>query len=224
MIDCFIDSRESKRLVEAENYFINRGFNVQISELIVGDYVFSFNDVNVVFEYKTIEDFIGSVEDNRVFNQALNQSNQYDYHFVVVVGSDNDYDTAIKKHGFHSNHYISYKHINGSIASLVEFTSILQVKNQLLAFDLMERVAIKCLRDKPIIHRFPKSRGSPAYRFLVNNVNGIADKTAKMICDELDLWCIGDVLELNVDKLSCVKGIGKKKAENILIQIIGRYS
>ena len=224
MIDCFIDSRETKRLAEAEKYFKNHGFNTEVKELIVGDYVFIFNDVKVIFEYKTIEDFIDSIEDNRVFNQALNQSNKYDFHFVVIVGSDNDYETAIIKHTRHTKHYIGLTNINGSIASLVEFTSILQVKSQDLAFDLMERVAIKCLRDKPIIHRFPKSRGSPAYRFLVNNVNGIADKTAKNICEDLDLWSLLDVLELNVNDLIKVRGIGRKKAENILLQIVGMYS
>lgn len=219
---CFIDNREKDRVKSGLSHFGK--FNPIIMELPVGDYVFSNNGITVVFEYKTLSDFIGSTNDYRVFNQALNQTAKYDYHFVIVVGSENDYKKAKDKLYYSTGMQFTNKQFNGAIASLVEFTSILQVKNESLAFDLMERIANKCTRDKPIIHRFPKSKGSPAYRFLANNVNGIANKTAEKICKELDLLTIIDVLELNVDKLTSVKGIGKKKATNILKQIIGEYS
>ena len=218
----FIDSREQDRVNAGKEYFGK--YNPYIVEMVYGDYAFTDNNIRVVFEYKTIDDFINSMEDNRVFNQALNQSNVFDYHFVIIVGDDNDYEQAISKHGYHSGHYIGDNQVNGAIASLVEFTSVLFRKNEKSAFDLMERIAEKCLRDKPIVHRYPKSRGSPAYRFLINNVSGIGDKTAESICDELELYCIGDVLELSVEELSKIKGIGAVKSRNILGQIIKKYS
>ena len=221
-IKCFIDSREQKRINAGKQYFSK--YNPYVVEMVYGDYAFTDNDIRVVFEYKTIDDYINSMEDNRVFNQALNQSNVFDYHFVIVVGSEADYEKAISKHGYHSGHYIGENQINGSIASLVEFTSILFPKTEKSAFDLMERIALKCLRDEPIIHRYPKSKGSPAYRFLVNNVGGIGSKTAKNICDDLGLWSVGDVLVLSVEDLSSVKGIGKVKARNIFGQIMIKYS
>lgn len=218
---CFIDSREKKRVQTGLKYY--EKYNPVIFEMSVGDYVFHDNNVTVVFEYKTIEDFIGSVNDYRVFNQALNQSSLFDYHFVVVVGSEKDFRDAKDK--LYRNTGLSFNNnkFNGALATLVEFTSVLQVKNESLAFDLMERVALKCCRDSPVVHRFPKSYGSPAYRFLVNNVSGLADKTSRRICEDLGLWCIGDVFDLSVDRLCGVRGIGRRRAESILRQILGLY-
>lgn len=223
MLQVYIDNREQDRVKSGTIYFRKHGYNPIISELLVGDYCFTDNNINVIFEYKTIEDFINSINDNRVFNQALNQSSEFDYHFVIIVGSENDLrkakNTLYRTTGMSFNN----KQLNGAVASLVEFTSVLMVKNESLAFDLMERIALKCVRNKPVIHRFPKSKGTPAYRFLCNNVNGIGDKTAEKICRDLDLWSVYDVLCLNVDILTGVSGIGRKKAVNILSQILGRY-
>lgn len=224
MIKCFIDNREKNRIDPAQKYYRDAGFDVNVAELVYGDYIFTDENITVAFEYKTIEDYLGSLTDYRVFNQALNQSYNFNYHFVIIVGTEKEYTEAVRSKGFHSKNYISNGKFNGSIASLVEFTSVLQVKNQSLAFDLMERVAKKCIRDKPVIHRFPKTKGVPAYRFLCNNVNGIAEKTAQKIVDELGLWSIVDVLRLNRKRLMSVKGVGGKTAENILRQILKEYS
>ena len=224
MIKCFIDNREKNRVEPAKKYYENAGFETAIAELVYGDYVFTDENITVAFEYKTADDFIGSTRDYRVFNQALNQSENFNYHFVIIVGNEKQLRKA--KESLYRNTGSSFtdKQWNGSIASLVEFTSILQVKNQSLAFDLMERVAKKCIRDKPVIHRFPKTKGVPAYRFLCNNVNGIAEKTAKRIVEDLGLWSIVDVLRLSKKDLMSVKGVGGKTAENILRQVMGEYS
>jgi len=218
-----IDSREQSRVTAGKKYYHKYTPRVIDKELPVGDYIFISNNVNVVFEYKTVADFIGSVGDNRVFNQALNQSDMFMYHFVIIVGSEKDLQKAKDK--LYRNTGISFNNQqwNGAIASLVEFTSVLFAKNESLAFDLMERIALKCIRDKPVIHRYPKSKGSPAYRFLSNNVNGIGEKTAEKICVDLDLWYIIDVFGLNREMLMSVNGIGRKKAVNILNQILKEY-
>lgn len=224
MIKCFIDNREKNRIEPAQKYYRNAGFDVNVAELVYGDYIFTDMDIMVAFEYKTIEDFIGSTRDYRVYNQALNQSENFNYHFVIIVGSEKQLREAKNSLYRNTGSNFTDKQWNGSIASLVEFTSVLQVKNQSLAFDLMERVAKKCIRDKPVIHRFPKTKGIPAYRFLCNNVNGIAEKTAQKIVDELGLWSIVDVLRLSKKDLMSVKGVGGKTAENILRQVMGEYS
>lgn len=216
---CGIDSREKDRGKRALTYFTNAGFQSMISELTVGDYGFYDNGINVLFEYKTIADFISSIEDNRVFNQALNQSNTSDYHFVLVVGSDKDFTKAVDNYGYHTKHYIGKETWNGSIASLVNFTSVLTAKNEEWSFDLMKRVAVKCCNTKPVVHRFPKSRGSPAYRLLVNNVNRIGTKTAENICKTLKLETIDDVLSLSVADLVKVDGVADVKAKSILKQV-----
>lgn len=218
----FIDDREKDRVKTAKQYY--HKYNPIIVELPVGDYVFHNNNISVVFEYKTVADFISSVNDNRVFNQALQQTAEFDYHFVIIVGNEKSLIKAKDKLYRMTKQNFTNSQWNGAIASLVEFTSVLTAKTESLAFDLMERIALKCTRDKPVIKRFPKSKGSPAYRFLCNNVNGIADKTAEKICNDLNLWSIGDVLSLNVETLCKVNGIGKRKAQSILKQVLEEYS
>lgn len=220
-MNVYIDNRELKRISAGKKYF--EKYNPVIVHLMYGDYVFYDNGISVAFEYKTIADFINSINDNRVFNQALNQSNNFDYHFVIIVGNEKETSEAIREHGRQTGRYMSNRQLNGSIASLVNFTSVLQVKNESLAFDLMERVALKCLDDKPVIKRFPKSRGSPAYRLLVNNIEGIGEKTALRICDVLGLDSVSSVFGLDLDLLCSVEGIGERKACRILEQLKGCF-
>lgn len=58
-----VDFREQTRIKEAKEYY----GDITVSELDTGDFLF---DEEVVFEYKTFEDFIASIFDGRVFNQA----------------------------------------------------------------------------------------------------------------------------------------------------------
>lgn len=218
-----IDNREKDRATRGLKYFKKQGYTPVITTLKYGDFGFHDNNITVAFEYKTISDFISSIEDNRVFNQALNQSNTFDYHFIIIVGDEADYKKAVKTHGYHSGRYVGMSTWNGSIASLVNFTSVLTAKNESWAFDLMERVALKCTSDKPVIHRFPKSRGSPAFRFLVNNVSRIGTKTAENICDTLQLDCLADVFSVTESDLVKVDGIGEKKAGSIVGEIWKGY-
>ena len=64
-----IDDRENKsRITKAIGYFEEQGDTVNVDHLEIGDYIIN-NEV--VFEYKTLEDFVNSVKSRRVFNQAV---------------------------------------------------------------------------------------------------------------------------------------------------------
>lgn len=216
-----IDDREVDRISPATAYFEKLGHEVAVKELIYGDYIFVDEESKqkVAFEYKSVEDYISSLTDYRVFNQALNQSNEFDWHFVIIVGTDEEKDMAIREKGRYSGRYMSNEQFYGGFASLVEVTSIIQTPNQDIAFMTMEKIATKCLRDKPVLKRFQKSRGTPALRLLTNNVNRVGYITAQKICDKLDLETVEDVLNLTVSKLTEVDGVGVKTARNIMIQL-----
>ena len=217
-----IDDREQSRGKRAQEYYNTiEDYDAVITKLTYGDFVFTntTKELTVAFEYKTLEDYISSIHDNRVFNQALNQSDNFDYHFVIVVGTDKQKQEIIKDKKQHTGNYMTNKQFYGTYASLVNVTSLIQVPTEKLAFMVMGQVAEKCLNDKPVVKRFRKSRGSPAFRLLNNNVNGIGFKTAELICDELDLVCIEDVFGLSVVDLVEIKGIGEKTAVSILEQL-----
>ena len=50
-----IDSREQSRITSATQYYENQGYEVEVAELEIGDYL--FND-KVCFEFKLTSDFI----------------------------------------------------------------------------------------------------------------------------------------------------------------------
>ena len=222
----FIDDREKQeRKSQAVAYYSDQenfqyGKDLMVSELLYGDYVFTGdNGITVAFEYKTIEDYMASLGDNRVFNQALNQSNNFDYHFVIIVGTDKEKQELIKEKERYTGKYMNNEQFYGGFASLLNFTSVIQVPNDKLAFMVMLSIARKCVDDKPVLKRFNKSRGSPALRLLHNNVHRVGYKTAERICEVLDLVTVDDVLGLGVDDLVRVDGIGVKTAESILNQL-----
>ena len=64
-----IDSREKERVEQAKQYYTEQGLDVETNELHIGDFLFIDGDKKAVFEYKTISDFVASIQDNRVFNQ-----------------------------------------------------------------------------------------------------------------------------------------------------------
>ena len=168
-----------------------------------------------------MEDYLSSVSDNRVFNQALDQSNTFDYHFIIIEGTDKELKELIKNKQKYTGRYITLKEYYGSLGSLLNVTSILQVPNRNHAFHCMESAARHCIDMKPVLKRFKKSRGTPALRLLANNVERVGFKTAKRICDDLGLESINDVLCLDKERLVSVDGVGVKTADNILAQLKG---
>ena len=89
-----IDSREKDRKERAEIFYSGKGHETKIEMLEVGDYL--FND-QVVFEYKEIGDFMSSITNESLFNEAANQSLKYPYHYVVIVG---DMKSFVKENFF----------------------------------------------------------------------------------------------------------------------------
>ncbi len=217
-----IDNREKTRVQQGLNYFSK--YEPLVTKLTVGDYIFDNNGILVVFEFKTVEDFINSTITNRVHNQGLRQAEEFDYHFIIIVGNEKEIRKVKDKHYLLTGNHFTNNQWNGQIADLTVFSSVLTARTESLAFDLMERVALKCTNDKPVVPRYPKTRGCPAYRFLLNNVNGIGEVTAERIVEDLGLWFISDVFALNVERLKSVKGVGEKSARNILGQILREYS
>ena len=184
-----IDDREdNKRIANAKKYFKEQNFEVFVEELLYGDYLFhdTCTNIDVAFEYKTLDDFISSINDNRVFNQALNQSDYYDYHFVIVVGTDKEKQKVINDKKYYTGNYVTNEQFYGAYASLVNVTSLIQVPRESIAFMTMGKVAEKCCSDKPVLKRYSKSRGTPALRLLSNNVNRIGYITAEKICKNLE--------------------------------------
>ena len=208
-----IDSREKDRIQSASEYYKQQGLEVEVCELEVGDYIF---DHKVCFEMKLIPDFIASIQEGRVFNQAITMAENYDWSFVMIHGDLYQRTKAI----IQSKDYIpmNIEQYIGSISSLNRYTTVLQCYNHVIqeAYFTMMKQAEKCLSNRPIVKKFERKDKNPAFNYLAYCVYGISGKKAEKIVKELELSSLEDLLYLDHNRLTNITGIGPKLASRIL--------
>jgi len=208
-----IDSREKDRIQSASEYYKQQGLEVEVCELEVGDYIF---DHKVCFEMKLIPDFIASIQEGRVFNQAITMAENYDWSFVMIHGDLYQRTKAI----IQSRDYIpmTIEQYIGSISSLNRYTTVLQVYNSVIeeAYYTMMKQAEKCLSNRPIVKKFERKDKNPAFNYLAYCVYGISGKKAEKIVKELKLSTLEDLLYLDHNQLTNIEGIGPKLADRII--------
>ena len=214
----YIDTRETDRIKPAMFYF-SKNNSVSVVELESGDYIFVDDGKRVVFEYKTMEDFITSVNEGRVFNQAIDQQTQFLYHFVIIEGTDEEMQKICSDRYYSTGVSFSKAQFYGAIARLNTFTTVLRVPNRKTAFELMEVQSKKCMDEKAVAKSFPKSEGNAAFRYLCYCCNRIGSNTAEKIVDELSLNNLEDIMALKRDDLTSIYGIGDATADTILEQV-----
>ena len=208
-----IDVREKDRVKSAKEYYEKQGLDVEVCELEVGDYLF---DHKVVFEMKVVSDFVSSIQNGKVFNQAINQAENYDYHFVIIQGEEHARAKALAmSRNFQEVTYFQYL---GAIASLNRYTTVIESYSPFIneAYYRMQITAKKCLSNKPIVKKFPRKHKNAAFNYLCYCIYGINQQKAHRITETLELKSLNDLMNLTIGDLTNIKGIGKKTAENII--------
>ena len=220
-MNILIDSREKARKIRAADFYAEKGHSSTIKSLDVGDYVFSDR---VVFEYKEIGDFMSSVVNESVFNEAANQALVYDFHYVIIQGDlrgwlDDNWKYVNTKW---KNRYDKYLHTNlgryfGALRRLRTFTTPIIVIREEQAFDEMLLQAIKCLDGKTKFYS-NVTRPVPSQDpvdVLLTSVKGISSKKAEAIRKHHTLNNVYDLMNLTVNNFEEVEGIGSKTSTNI---------
>ena len=216
MITVKIDNREQDRIKSATEYYQQQGLTVSVEELEIGDYIFTDGTNEVVFEFKVISDFISSIQSGRVFNQAISQAENFDYHFVVIQG---DEATRAKCIAMSRNYQeVNYFQYLGAIASLNRYTTVIESYSPFIneSYYRMLINAKKCLQNKPIVKKFEKKHKNTAFNFLCYTIYGINHKKAKSIVEAYDLKTLSDIQNLTMEKLTAIDGIGTKNAKRIM--------
>lgn len=212
-----IDNREQDRVGRMVKAFENHECSTSVEQLSVGDYVF---DDKVVFEYKTIADFISSINSRRVHNQALDQVSCFPYHFVMVVGNEKDLKDQLNKlYWIGVNFNIDQYY--GAIARLNTFTTVITAPSEKVAVQVMVKQASKCLDGKVLHKELQCKTANPAYNYLISSVKGLGAKTTQLVVDELDLYSLQDLLTLDFEGLTAIKGVGDVTARLILKATVG---
>ena len=165
-------------------------------------------------EFKTWPDFMSSITDGRLWNETQKQMENYNIHFVVIHGTNRDYNQAFQHTG------LEEKHITGAIARLLTYTKIIRgTKTIEDTFELMMTTAEKCQDNKTLVRQFGTKSVNPAFNFLAYCVDDIKGERAKSIVNFLNLHTIQDICKLQYDDLIKVPGIGDVLAKKILTAI-----
>ena len=218
-----IDSREKTRKDRALSFYTSKGHSASVEMLDVGDYLF---DDQVVFEYKEISDFMSSIKNNSVFNEAANQSLEYKYHYVIIVGDVRQYLNsgwafARTRRAF-NDRYDKYLASNllmyyGAIRRLRVFTVPIEIVGEENAFKEMLLQAIKCLDGKSkfysnVTRRVPSQ---DAVDVLLTSAKNISSKKANAIREHHTINTIYDLMNLTVNDFKEVEGIGEVTSNNV---------
>ena len=208
-----ISDKEQWRIKEAEKYFQELGLETSVENLQYGDYVF---DGKVAFEYKSMSDFISSIQDKRVFNEAINQAENFDWHYVLIHGTESE---RAKYIAMTKNYQpITIYQFHGSIASINRYSTVIECYTPFIreAFYKMYIQAKKDLSTKPIVKKFPRKNKNPCFNWLAYCNYGINAKKATAIIETLELHTLSDLQNLTKEQLLSVDGIGEKNAIRIL--------
>ncbi len=212
-----IDKRETARICQAAKHYMSR-YKIIIEELEIGDFIFTHNGEDVVFEYKTMADFMWSIADGRLFDQAIRQVKNFKHHYVVLEWSDKEKKKTnkqlkkIKKE-------LSRDEIYESIAHLNRITKVLISPTKDLSFPLMEKHAKICLEKEPFEVKIKNKSNNVAYNFLML-IEGVNSVKAHTICKKLNLKTIDDLTKLTSQKLLKVPGIGPVTSQKIITSVI----
>ena len=218
-----IDSREQTRIPYAKRFFDK--YEPIAVELETGDYMFENRDTDeaVIFEYKTMKDFIGSVSDGRIFEQVKRMNDEFDWSFVVIEGTIEDLKKENLRRIIQKNtgRPFSLAQFYGAIAKLNCYTTVVQCHNQAQAFNYMEKQMLKIFDDAPLSKHFKNDADNPVLNYLTC-IHGIGYSIAELIVDEYNINNLHDLVDIatSVD-FTGIKGIGNKTAEKIKKNIIG---
>lgn len=205
-----VDSRETeKRKKRAKKIFKE----IEVKMLDCGDYVY---DGKIAVELKTAKDFIDSVKDKRIYNQAIKMAETYDKHYIIVYGN---IQSAINQTNY-LGHPFSVNQWIGSLSSLAQVTQILNVNNETQAFKLMQSLFKKSLDGKNRFIIKPKS--SPKQNKIVGIVmylGGMNSTKATELVKKFKIKNLSDLIELDRKDIESIKGVGKKTSLKLIKEL-----
>ena len=200
-----IDNREKKSGIDFD--FKKLNLDYEFCKLDIGDYMLS---ENCIVERKTIADFLSSLMDGRLFNQAKNLKDNFDKVLIIVEGDSSElyWSRDISENAIISA-LLSLKldyGISVMYSEDIEFTSII-LKN-LLRREHREKNDILSFRVGKRFWTIEEEQ-----KYLVEGLPGVGPKLANALLDEFK--SPKNIFNASDKDLQKVQKIGKKKAEKI---------
>ena len=192
------DYRE-KEIIEALKRF---GVAVNEMNLEVGDFVCS---QKIVIERKTHSDFISSIIDGRIFEQAEALKNNFERPIIIIEG--------------YSNRQINENVLKAALASLiVDYgISLLSTRNSLDSAKTIYWIAKKEQEEKKQKVAFKVGKKPQDEKklkeFIVSSIPGVSIILSKRLLEKFG--SVEKVFSASEKELRSVKGIGEKLARKI---------
>ena len=206
----FVDYREKSSAITKD--LLERGADVKLDMLPVGDYVVSRR---CVVEFKTQEDFIGSIIDGRLLDQLRDLKKSYERPILIIEGDKDIYSIR----NMHPNA------IRGMLAAIavaygipILWTKTPQESSQML-FTLAQREQTETNGEfSPHASRKPIT---PAQQqeYIVSALPNVGPVLAKELLKKFG--SVKGVMNASTEELKAVEGIGEKKAKT-LFDFMGR--
>ena len=231
-LEVYVDSRENgprnkidTRKERALTYYKEKGHTALITTLEYGDYLFRNSEgKTVAYEYKTMADYMSSLYDGSLFEEASNQSEVYDFAYVVIEGDVREYiKSAWNKWTIRNKYYGRYDQFYtrtlsvyyGSLRRLRKFTSPIECYTEEHCFSEMLLQSEKCFDNKIYSGCKRSIQSKSSVEYFLSGCSGISFKLIENITKTLPLHNLSDLLKVTVEDLMSVPLIGEKKALRI---------
>lgn len=221
-LDEFYEAKEESDIVVKVDYrekgsqvlreLLEQNVNIDLTNLQVGDYLLS---KDVVIEFKTIRDFVDSILDGRLLNQAR-ELKQYSKPLIVIEGTDDMY----------SQRRIHPNAIRGMIAALTISLKIpvFQTKNARDTAGLI-RVIAKREQDPNNkdfqMHSAKPMSDSEIQEYIISAIPGVGARLAPLLLKHFG--SIKNIINATEKELKEVELIGPIKAKRIKELIDKKY-
>ena len=210
IVNLKIDFREQRSGVVEEIEKLADKISFELVTLPVGDYLI---EDKIIIERKTLSDFLVSIKNGRIFQQAYRIAQSGKNGLIILEGNKSMVDSSS----------MSRKAVQGALIHLELFIGIpvirsLNIQETLvLMVDILHQCQQQQLpRIKRIISGNPGIRINKKQRqklFLIQNLPGIGTKKGLALLKSFST--IENIMNSSQEDLTKVKGIGKKLAERI---------
>ena len=206
-----VDHRERASGIIKE--LAKKGMEIEIKQLIAGDFIIQSKDmnekiVNVGIEKKTQTDFLNSIIDKRIITQLIRLKENFDIPLLVIEGSENMYEMR----NFHPNA------IRGMMASIaIDFQiPIIFTKNKRDTASLIKIITTRLERPIKNISLLTKKKPlttKEQQEYIISSLPGVGPTLAKSLLKKFK--SVEKIINSKKEDLMLVDKIGKKKAETI---------
>lgn len=208
--DLKIDFREQRSGIAEELGKLPESLTFEITTLITGDYLIRDK---IIIERKTLSDFLISIKNGRIFQQAYRMAKSGKNSLIILEGEKSTIDSNL----------MSRKTIQGALIHLNIFLGIPVIhakniqENASLIFTIFHQFEQEALpRQKQIISKCPGIRINKKQRqklFLLQNLPGIGTKKALALLKSFST--LENIIHASPVDLTKVRGIGDKLADQI---------